>query len=158
MNDPQDIHAIDLQMMRLALAQAQLAYDMEEVPVGAVIHRRGEVIAQAHNRREIDNDPTAHAEILALKQAATALQSWRLDECELVVTLEPCPMCAGALVNARIPRLVYGARDPKMGSVDSLHQLCTDTRFNHRLIVQADLLAEECGQMLKAFFRARRGR
>ena len=149
---------MDVAMMRLALAQAQLAYDMEEVPVGAVIHRQGQVIAQAHNRREIDSDPTAHAEILALKQAAAELGSWRLDGCEIVVTLEPCPMCAGALVNARIPRLVYGARDPKMGCVDSLHQLCTDMRFNHRLIVKADVLAEDCGQILKDFFRARRAR
>lgn len=158
MSSPQIQDEIDHQMMRLALAQAQAAYDMEEVPVGAVIHRRGEVIALAHNRREVDNDPTAHAEILALKQAAGRLNSWRLDECEIVVTLEPCPMCAGALVNARIPRLVYGARDPKMGCVDSLHQLCTDKRFNHRLIVRPDVLAQECGDLLKAFFRARRGR
>lgn len=149
---------IDLAMMRLALEAAQQAYELDEVPVGAVVHRRGEVLAVAHNRREIDHDPTAHAEMLAMKAAAAVLQSWRLDECELVVTLEPCPMCAGGLVNARIKRLVYGAADPKMGSVQSLHTLCTDARFNHRLVVEAGVLAEECGQILRDFFRAKRAR
>ena len=149
---------LDQAMMRLALEQARLAYDLDEVPVGAVVHRQGQVIAAAHNRREIDHDPTAHAEMLAMKAAAAKLQSWRLDECELVVTLEPCPMCAGGLVNARIRRLVYGATDPKMGCVHSLHELCSDNRFNHRLIIEAGVLSEPCGQILKEFFRAKRNK
>jgi len=147
---------IDLAMMRLAIEQAQVAAAMDEVPVGAIIHQVGKVIATGHNRREVDQDPTAHAEIIALKQAACELGSWRLENCELVVTLEPCPMCAGAIVNARVPRLVYGASDPKMGCVDSLHQLCSDSRFNHRLDVTSGVLADECAAMLVAFFKAKR--
>lgn len=149
-------HEFDEPMMRLAIEQATRAAAMGEVPVGAVIHKAGQVIASAHNRREVDQDPVAHAEILALQIAAKTLQSWRLEECTLVVTLEPCPMCAGALVNARVPRLVYGAADPKMGCVDSLHQLCTEPRFNHRLQVTSGVLASECGSLLTDFFRKRR--
>ena len=149
--------AHDESMMRLALEQAQRAAGVGEVPIGAVVYRGDEVLAAAHNLRESRADPTAHAEILALKQAAAKLGVWRLDGCAIAVTLEPCPMCAGALVNSRIQRLVYGTPDPKMGSVDTLYQLCTDTRFNHRLQVQSGVLQDECVAVLQAFFRARRG-
>ncbi len=114
------------------------------------------MLAEAHNLRETRQDPTAHAEILALREAAEKIGSWRLENCTLAVTLEPCPMCAGALVNARVPRLVYGAADPKMGCVDTLNTLCTEPRFNHRLEVVSGVLAEECGEILRAFFRERR--
>jgi tRNA(adenine34) deaminase len=146
----------DIAMMHLALQQAELAREGGEVPVGAVVYRGPEVLAMAHNRRESDADPTAHAELLALRQAAGKVGSWRLDACSMAVTLEPCPMCAGALVNARIARLVYGAADPKMGAVDTLYQLCTETRFNHRLEVRSGLLANEARQLLQEFFQARR--
>lgn len=145
-------------MMRLALEQARCAAEMGEVPVGAVIYRGDEVLAAAHNRREIDADPTAHAEILALRQAAGVVGSWRLDECGIAVTLEPCPMCAGALVNSRIAELVYGAADPKMGAVHTLYELCTESRFNHRLTVRAGVMAQQCAVELQRFFQARRGR
>ncbi|HEX7010429.1 MAG TPA: nucleoside deaminase, partial [Phycisphaeraceae bacterium] len=127
---------LDIMMMREALAQAQQAAKIGEVPVGAVVYRGDEVLAAAHNRREIDADPTAHAEILALRAAAARLGTWRLDGCSIAVTLEPCPMCAGAMVNSRISRAVYGATDPKMGCVHTLYQLCDDLRFNHRVQVQ----------------------
>ena len=156
MTTPQPPTDLDERMMRLAIAQAVAAEELGEVPVGAVIHRAGEVIASAHNRREIDQDPVAHAEILALRDAAKKLGTWRLEGCTLVVTLEPCPMCAGAIVNSRIERLVYGATDPKMGCVHTLHQLCTDPRFNHRAQVTAGVLAIECGALLTNFFRKRR--
>jgi len=144
--------------MKLALDQAHLAAAMGEVPVGAVIERDGAIIATGHNRRECDADPTAHAEIIAIKHAAEAIGDWRLERCTLAVTLEPCPMCAGAIVNARVPRLIYGATDPKMGCVDTLHELCTDPRMNHRVEVVPGVLAERCAAVLRAFFRARRGR
>lgn len=144
-------------MMRLALEQARIAATLQEVPVGAVIYRAdGTVLARAHNLRESRNDPTAHAEVLALRDAARLVGSWRLEGCSIAVTLEPCPMCAGALVNARIQRLVYGAADPKMGCVDTLHRLCTDARFNHRLSVESGLMARECAAVLVEFFRSRR--
>ncbi len=144
-------------MMRLALAQADLAANLGEVPVGAVVYRGDEVLAAAHNRRECDADPTAHAEVLALREAARRVHNWRLDGCGLAVTLEPCPMCAGALVNARIDELVYGSRDPKMGCVETLHRLCDEPRFNHRLRVTGGVLADESAAALRAFFRERRG-
>jgi tRNA(adenine34) deaminase len=143
-------------MMRRALALAHAAGATDEVPVGAVVYRGEQVVAEAHNRREADRDPTAHAEVLALRAAAAALGSWRLEGCTLAVTLEPCPMCAGALVNARVPRLIYGAADPKMGCVTTLYSLCTEPRFNHRLQVTAGVLADECGAVLADFFRRRR--
>ncbi len=147
----------DTAMMQRALAQAHAAATLGEVPVGAVVYRDNEVLAQAHNLRESSADPTAHAEIIALRQAAKKIGGWRLDGCAMAVTLEPCPMCAGALVNARIDRLIYAAADPKMGCVDTLHQLCTDERFNHRVEVVSGVLADECGSLLTAFFQARRG-
>jgi len=147
---------IDLAMMRRALALARAAAAMDEVPVGAVVYRGERVLAEAHNRREADQDPTAHAEILALRAAAAVVGSWRLEGCSLAVTLEPCPMCAGALVNARVARLIYGATDPKMGCVETLYQICTDRRFNHRLVVTGGVLAQECGAALAEFFQKRR--
>ena len=142
--------------MERALEQARLAADHGDVPVGAVVVRAGEVIAAGHNRREADGDPTAHAEILALRQAAARLGSWRLDGCTLYVTLEPCTMCAGALVLARLPELVYAATDPKAGAVGSLYDVPRDERLNHRVAVTSGVLADECGLLLKRFFAARR--
>jgi tRNA(adenine34) deaminase len=148
---------LDERMMELAVAQARCAAAAGEVPVGAVVYRGEEVLAQAHNLRENLSDPTAHAEVVALRAAAQRVGSWRLEGCSVAVTLEPCPMCAGALVNARVQRLVYGAADPKMGCVHSLHRLCTDVRFNHRLEVVGGVLAERCAELLKGFFAERRG-
>ena len=142
--------------MRLALAEAEQAAREDEVPVGAVIVHRGKVIAQAHNQREQLHDPTAHAEMIAITQAAEALQSWRLDDCTLYVTLEPCPMCAGAILQARISMLVYGARDPKAGAVETLFRLLDDPRLNHRCPSVAGILADECGAALTQFFQRQR--
>ncbi|MEX2213729.1 MAG: nucleoside deaminase [Phycisphaeraceae bacterium] len=150
--------AIDITMMQRALEQARAAAAMGEVPIGAVVYRGEEVLAEAHNLRESQRDPTAHAEILALRIAARKLASWRMDDCSIAVTLEPCPMCAGALVNARMPRLVYGAPDAKMGCVHTLYELCTDERFNHRLEVIAGVEADESVRLLQEFFAARRGK
>lgn len=146
--------AIDIAMMNRALELAAQAAAIGEVPVGAVIYRGDEVLAEAYNLRESDRDPTAHAEMLALRAAAKSMASWRIEDCTLAVTLEPCPMCAGALVNARLPRLIYGTTDPKMGAVDTLFSLCTDPRLNHRLDVIAGVKAERCAAVLKAFFKA----
>ena len=151
-----DTTTIDQRMMERALAQAQQAAAVGEVPVGAVVYRGDQVLAEAHNLREANADPCAHAEVLALRQAAQRVGSWRLVACTIAVTLEPCPMCAGALINARIDRLVYGATDPKMGSVDTLHQLCTDQRFNHQLQVRGGVLDQACGEILTKFFRQQR--
>ena len=145
-------------MMQWALELARQAAALGEVPVGAVVYRGEEILGEGFNLRESQADPTAHAEIIALKTAAKALGTWRLDECSIAVTLEPCPMCAGAMVNSRLARLVYGAADPKMGCVQTLYQLCTDARFNHRLVVIAGIEAETCGQVLQDFFKARRGK
>jgi tRNA(adenine34) deaminase len=147
----------DVAMMRLALAEALAAEEHDDVPIGAVVVRGGEVIARRHNEREVTGDPTAHAEILALRDAAERVGHWRLDDCTLYVTLEPCVMCAGALVNSRIGRVVYGATDPKAGAVESLYQVCADQRLNHRPPVTRGVLARECGDVLKTFFSARRG-
>ena len=144
--------------MDAALTEARAAGARGEVPVGAVVvSPGGRIVAAAGNRTRELADPTAHAEILALRAACAAAGSERLPGHDLYVTLEPCPMCAGALINSRIARLVYGAPDPKMGCVDTLYQLCTDTRFNHRLEVQSGVLQEECVAVLQAFFQARRG-
>ena len=142
--------------MRLALAEAEQAAAEDEVPVGAVIVHQQRVIASAHNQRESLRDPTAHAEMIAITQAAQALASWRLEDCWLYVTLEPCPMCAGAIVQARIPWVVYGAADPKAGAVESLYRLLGDARLNHRCQTISGLLAEPCGALLAQFFRAKR--
>jgi tRNA(adenine34) deaminase len=144
--------------MRRALALAEEAAEAGEAPVGAVIVREGTIIAEARNQREELRDPTAHAEMIAITQAAAALGSWRLEGCTLYVTLEPCPMCAGAIVQARIPQLVYGASDPKAGAVRSLYQLATDARLNHRCEIIEGVLAAPCGAVLTEFFRQRRQR
>jgi tRNA(adenine34) deaminase len=143
--------------MTLALEQARKAAKLGEVPVGAVIvDPAGDVIARAHNRREIDQDPLAHAEILAIREAAGVIGSWRLIDTTLYVTLEPCPMCAGALVNARVTRLVYGADDPKAGAVRTLYALCEDPRLNHRVEVVKGVLSDACADVLREFFAALR--
>lgn len=145
--------------MRQAIALAREAASIGEVPIGCVIVHQptGQILGRGYNRREIDHDPTAHAEILALRQAGQTQRHWRLLDCALVVTLEPCPMCAGAIVNARIPRLIYGCDDPKAGAVRTLYQLCHDPRLNHRLQVTPHVLADDCAQLLREFFQARRG-
>jgi tRNA(adenine34) deaminase len=142
--------------MRLAYQQAQLAMESDEVPVGAVIVHEDRIIAAAYNQREQLRDPTAHAEMIAITQAAESLGSWRLDDCTLYVTLEPCPMCAGAIVQARIPWLVYGATDPKAGAVHTLYQLLSDPRLNHRCQVTSGVLAQPCGEILSHFFQQQR--
>jgi tRNA(adenine34) deaminase len=143
--------------MRLALAEARRA-GPDDVPVGAVVlDEAGAVITRARNRREADRDPTAHAEIVAIRQAAQSLASWRLTGLTLVVTLEPCTMCAGAVTAARLGRLVYGAEDPKAGAVGSLWDVLRDTRLNHRPEVIGGVLAEDCGAVLRDFFAVRRG-
>lgn len=147
---------VDLEMMRRAIVLAGQAAVVEEVPVGAVVYRGHEVIAEAYNLRESNQDPTAHAELLALRRAADRTKDWRLSECSLAVTLEPCPMCAGAIVNARVGRLVYGASDPKAGAVATLYRLCTDDRLNHRVDVVPGVLAPECRRLLRDFFKERR--
>jgi tRNA(adenine34) deaminase len=148
--------AIDREMMQRAIELAREAMTLGEVPVGAVVARRGRLIAGAFNLRETLEDPTAHAERLALTLAGRALGSWRLDECTLYVTLEPCPMCAGAIVQARLGRLVYGADDPKAGACRSLYRIADDPRLNHRARVEPGLLKEECGAILSEFFRGKR--
>ena len=143
--------------MRLALEEADAAARQGDVPVGAVVVARdGVVLAREHNRREQDSDPTAHAELIAIREATRHLSGWRLEGATVYVTLEPCAMCAGALVNARIARLVYGATDPKAGAVVSLFQIGSDQRLNHRFEIEGGLLADECAKRLTEFFAARR--
>jgi tRNA(adenine34) deaminase len=148
-------------MMRRALELAKEAAAIGEVPVGAVVYENtdegaGRILGTGYNRREIDHDPAAHAELIAIRAAAQALGDWRLNHCTLVVTLEPCPMCAGLIVNARLGRLVYGAADPKAGAVDTLHRLTVDPRFNHRVQPISGVLAEDCAAILRTFFRTLR--
>lgn len=142
--------------MREALVEARRAAEIGEVPIGAVIVLQGEIIGRGHNRREIDRDPLAHAEILAIRQAAERIGGWRLSGCTMYVTLEPCAMCAGALVNSRIDRLVYGAADPKAGYCATLGNLVQDARLNHRLEVTAGVMDEESAALLRTFFAALR--
>src|SRR5690606_9795691 len=142
--------------MQLALAEAEAAFAEDEVPIGAIIVRDDRVIAAAHNQREQLRDPTAHAEMIAITQAAQQMESWRLEGCTLYVTLEPCPMCAGAILQARIPTVVYGAPDPKAGAVHTLYQLLADPRLNHRPQTVAGVLLDPCGQILSRFFQAKR--
>jgi len=146
----------DTYFMRLALEEASLAFRTGEVPVGAVLVQDNTVIAKAHNCREALNDPTAHAEIIALKTGADKLATWRLADATLYVTKEPCVMCAGAMVNARLGRLVYACKDEKGGAVDSLYTLLSDTRLNHRVEVLSGVLEDECAEILKRFFQERR--
>ncbi len=142
--------------MKLALQEAEQGLEEDEVPVGAVIVHDDRVIASAHNQREQLRDPTAHAEMIAITQAAEALGSWRLDGTTLYVTLEPCPMCAGAIVQARIPTVVYGATDPKAGAVHTLYRLLEDRRLNHSCQIVSGVLAEPCGAILTRFFQQQR--
>lgn len=142
--------------MRLALDEARAALEVREVPVGAAIVQGARVVGTGHNQREALKDPTAHAEMIAITQAAATLGDWRLEECTLYVTLEPCPMCCGAILQARIPVVVYGAADPKAGAVDSLFRLLSDSRLNHRCQIVPGVLAEECGRLLTEFFQAQR--
>jgi len=146
----------DASAMRAALIQARAADAHDDVPIGAVVVRDGVVIAARHNERELDGDPTAHAEVLALRDAAAVVGHWRLTDCTLYVTLEPCAMCAGAVVLARIDRLIYGASDPKAGFAGSLGDLVRDGRLNHEVDVTVGVLADECGEVLRAFFADRR--
>lgn len=142
--------------MQLAIEEAQKAEAKGEVPIGAIIVHEGEVIASAHNLRETTQNAVTHAELLAIQEACQKVGSWRLENTKLYVTLEPCPMCAGAILQSRIPHVVYGARDAKAGSVDSLYRLLNDERFNHQCEVKENVLADECGQLLTSFFRALR--
>lgn len=148
--------AADESAMRIALEEAELAFEQGEVPVGAVVMQSGRIISRAFNLRESRSDPTAHAERLALTLAGEALGTWRLDGCTLYVTLEPCPMCAGAIVQARIARVVYGAADRKAGACDSLYRIVADPRLNHRAALTRGVLADDCGAILTRFFRERR--
>jgi tRNA(adenine34) deaminase len=150
------VNETDERYMRLAIEQAEIAQENGDVPIGAVIVHNGQIIGKAYNQREQLQDPTAHAEIIALTQAAAALESWRLEDCTMYVTLEPCPMCAGSLVLARINRLVYGCDDPKTGAVKSLYNIVTDSRLNHRIEVINGVLADECSDLLEQFFQKRR--
>jgi tRNA(adenine34) deaminase len=147
---------IDERYMKSAIDAAMIAKENGDVPIGAVIVHQGQIIAKAYNQREQLKDPTAHAEIIALTQAAAALESWRLNGCTIYVTLEPCPMCAGALVLARVDRLVFGCDDPKAGAIKSLYNIVQDKRLNHRLEITSGILAEECSAILTDFFRKKR--
>jgi len=146
----------DQRYMRLAIDQAKIAEENGDVPIGAVIVYKDQVIGRAYNQREQLADPTAHAEIIALTQAAAFLESWRLEGCTIYVTLEPCPMCAGALVLSRMDRLVYGCDDPKAGACKSLYNIVQDERLNHRLEVTSGVLEEDCSELLQGFFARRR--
>ena len=146
----------DEKFMRFAIDSAKIAEENGDVPIGAVIVHKGQIIAKAYNQREQLQDPTAHAEIIALTQAAAALGNWHLHDCTMYVTLEPCPMCAGALVLARIDRLVYGCDDPKTGACGSLYNIVTDERLNHKLEVTSGVLKEDCSKILQDFFQKRR--
>jgi tRNA(adenine34) deaminase len=147
---------VDRRLMATALEEARRCLEWNDVPIGAVVAREGEALARAGNQREHRDDPTAHAEVLALRTAAERLGTWRLEGCTIYVTLEPCAMCAGAMVLARLDRLVYGAADPKAGFAGSLGDLVRHPRLNHRLEVTGGVLAEECGAVLREFFAARR--
>jgi tRNA(adenine34) deaminase len=154
-SDPQ--HPFHLYHMEMALAEARLAGSEDEVPVGCVIvHRDRGLIARGHNQREQLQDPTAHAEMIALTQAASSLNSWRLEDCILYVTLEPCPMCAGAIVQGRVPYVVYGATDGKAGACHTLYQITNDERLNHRCVVIGGVMASECAGLLSEFFAEKR--
>ena len=153
---PERFFARDEYFMRLALREAERALEHDDVPVGAVLVHGGEVIGAGHNERELREDPTAHAETIAIREGARALGSWRLLDTVLYITLEPCAMCAGAIVLGRIPRVVYGATDPKAGAAGSILDILAEPRLNHRPDVAGGLLEEECAELLRAFFRSRR--
>lgn len=149
---------IDRRFMRSAIDVAHRALDAEDVPIGAIVVHQGKIIGRGYNERERLADPTAHAEILALSAAAQYMKSWRLDDCTLYVTLEPCPMCAGAIVLGRVARLVFGAFDAKAGACGSLYEITTDARLNHRVETVGGVLAEPCAELIRAFFRDRRAK
>lgn len=155
-DNSEETAAEDLRFMRLALEEAAAAAEEGEVPIGAVVVCDGEVVSRAHNRREEDADPAAHAEFLAMEEAARALGRWRLSGCTVYVTLEPCLMCAGLMVNARVDRCVYGASDPKGGALGTLFDVSHDERLNHAFEVTSGVLADEAAEQLRTFFRARR--
>lgn len=155
-DSPAPSHPSDEHFMRLALSEAERALEHDDIPVGAVVVRAGEVLGAGHNERELRADPTAHAETLALREAARALGSWRVLDSVLYVTLEPCAMCAGAIVLARVPRVVFAAADPKAGAAGSVLDVLADARLNHRPQVSAGVLAAESAGLLRAFFAARR--
>jgi tRNA(adenine34) deaminase len=152
--------ADDTHFMRAAIDLAKAAAERGEIPVGAVVVREFDgqqiIVGTGGNQRQADSDPTAHAEIIALRQAGAALKRWQLTDCDVYVTLEPCPMCAGAMVNARVRRVIFGCRDPKAGAVRTLFQIADDPRLNHRLEITADVLSEPCADLLKTFFKSRR--
>lgn len=156
MSEANNWSELDAAMMQEALAEARAAVEHDDVPIGAVIELGGEIIARGRNERELLQDPTAHAEVLALRQAADAVGSWRVLDATLYVTLEPCSMCAGAIVLSRIPRVVYGTTDPKAGACGSVLDVTGEPRFNHRPVVEGGLLSQECGDLLREFFAARR--
>jgi tRNA(adenine34) deaminase len=149
---------VDVVFMRMAITEAEAAGVAGDVPIGAVVVRDGAVIGRGRNRRELDADPTGHAEIVALRDATVGTSSWRLVGATVYATLEPCPMCAGALVNARVSRVVYACPDPKAGAIDTLYELGRDMRLNHRFDVRSGVLSEACASLLKTFFAARRPR
>lgn len=153
--EPPQPTTTDIEMMERAIELAQRSADAGEVPVGAVVYntQTREIVAQAHNTREMHNNPAGHAEFSAIQDACSSIGDWRLNDCTLVVTLEPCPMCAGLIVNARVGRLIYGASDPKAGAVRSLFELCDDTRLNHRCEIHAGILGDRCSDQLRIFFR-----
>jgi tRNA(adenine34) deaminase len=155
-NDERSTTVSDEFWMEEALRAAQRALEAGEVPVGAVVVHAGEIVGRGWNRSLIDSDPTAHAEIVALRQAGSNLGNYRLEDCEVFATIEPCPMCAGALVHARIKRLVYGANDPKAGAVHSVMEVLNHPQLNHRMEVRGGVLAGRCAELLQTFFRDRR--
>ncbi|RPG16476.1 MAG: nucleoside deaminase [Phycisphaera sp. TMED9] len=155
-NDHPGVDDVDVRMMERAIELARAAGANGEVPVGAVVYRGEEILGEAANNRETCCDPTGHAEMVALREAGNRLGSWRLEGCSMAVTLEPCPMCAGALVNARLKRLVYGAFDPKAGACTSLYDIPGDRRLNHRVEMIGGIEETRCAELLKAFFRRRR--
>ena len=146
----------DEELMRVALDEARLSLEHGDVPIGAVVAQGAEILARAHNQREFRNDPTAHAEVLALRGAAEALGTWRLGGTTMFVTLEPCPMCSGALVLARVDRLVYGPADPRAGAARSLYNITQDPRLNHSVTITTGILEDECADLLRGFFEERR--
>ncbi len=154
----EETRELDSFYMQEALKEAALAEELAEVPIGAVIVCDGEIVGRGHNLRETSNDPTTHAEMIAIRQAAEKLDSWRLLNCTLYVTLEPCVMCMGAIILARIPYLVYGCRDPRVGAVGSIYNFAEDERFNHKVEVREGILQEECRSQLTAFFKQLRQR
>lgn len=151
-----DVTDTDIAMMERAIELADKAAALGEVPVGAVVYKGSKIIAEAFNLRESASDPTGHAELLAIAKAGKVLGEWRLSDCSLAVTLEPCPMCAGAIVNARLERLIYGATDPKAGACETLYRIPTDNRLNHRVKMIGGVLADRCRRQLQAFFQQRR--